>query len=360
VPVSVIVGGQYGSEGKGKVADWRARSEDVAVAVRVGGPNSGHTVVEPGGIVHVLRHLPTPALTSEVHCVLVAGNYIDLDVLRAEIALTGITAARLSIDPLAVIITDAQRRSEMARHLDQTIGSTATGTGAAVEARLDRDLSVQFARDVVELRPFIGSTGTLLRKYLRSGERILIEGTQGFGLSVLHSPHYPFVTSRDTTAAAFVSESGLSPLDVDEIIMVLRAFPIRVGGNSGPLEDEINWSVVTRESGSAESIVETTSVTHRVRRVARFTADIVRAAIMTNVPTMLVMNHLDYIDASCRNQKWISERVERFIEQVEGAIERRIDLLGTGPSVLIGRGTEVKGKGTEQGGFTRWVTEVRQ
>jgi len=65
---------------------------------------------------------------------------------------------------------------------------------------------------------------------------VIIEGTQGFGLSLLHAADYPYVTSRDTTAAAFVSEAGLSPLDVDDIVLVLRAFPIRVGGNSGPFK----------------------------------------------------------------------------------------------------------------------------
>ena len=88
-----------------------------------------------------------------------------------------------------------------------------------------------------------------MREHLEAGQRIIIEGTQGFGLSLLHSKYYPFVTSRDTTAAAFVSEAGLSPLDVDDIVLVLRAFPIRVGGNSGPLPNEIDWDTVTSESG---------------------------------------------------------------------------------------------------------------
>lgn len=360
MPVSVIVGGQYGSEGKGKIAYWRARAKDVAVAVRVGGPNSGHTVIDVGGRAYILRQLPTPAFLSHIQCALVAGSYVDLDVLMAEVALTDITATRLSIDPGAVIITDTQRRSETERLLKKSIGSTATGTGAAVEARVGRGESLLFAKDVAELRPFVRPTVPLMREYLGSGARILIEGTQGFGLSVLHSPHYPFATSRDTTAAGFVSESGLSPLDVDEVIVVLRAFPIRVGGNSGPLDDEIDWSVVTGESGSADPIVEMTSVTQRRRRVARFTPGIVRAALTANAPTMLIMNHLDYIDASCRNQRWISERVERFVARVEGAIERRIDLLGTGPSVLIGRGRGSEKRRTGQGGIARWGTKARR
>ena len=90
----------------------------------------------------------------------------------------------------------------------------------------------------------------LLRQHLDAGERLVLEGTQGFGLSLVHSSYYPFVTSRDTTAAAFVSEAGFSPLDVDEIVLVIRAFPIRVGGNSGPLPNEIDWHTLSTESGS--------------------------------------------------------------------------------------------------------------
>lgn len=151
------------------------------------------------------------------------------------------------------------------------------------------------------VKEYIKPVIPFLREKLNNGERIIVEGTQGFGLSLLHSSHYPYVTSRDTTAAAFISEVGLSPLDVDEIIMVIRAFPIRVGGNSGNLLDEINWETITNESRSDNPIVEYTSVTKTLRRVARFNTDIVLQAIKANKPTCIVLNHLDYIDASCKD-----------------------------------------------------------
>jgi adenylosuccinate synthase len=164
-----------------------------------------------------------------------------------------------------------------------------------------------------------------------------MEGTQGFGLSLLHSPSYPYVTSRDTTAAAFVSEMGLSPLDVDEVVMVLRAFPIRVSGNSGPLPYETDWTTITRDSGSPISILEHTSVTHRVRRVARFDPEIVRSAIAVNAPTHLVLNHIDYIDFECRKLNALSERALDFIESVERLVGAQIDYVGCSPSSIITR-----------------------
>ncbi len=79
--------------------------------------------------------------------------------------------------------------------------------------------------------------------------RVIVEETQGFGSSPLNARHFPYVTSRDTTASAFLSETGLSPLDVDDVSLVIRSFPIRVEGNSGPLKDEINWATVSKELG---------------------------------------------------------------------------------------------------------------
>src|SRR5206468_1357773 len=102
------------------------------------------------------------------------------------------------------------------------------------------------------------------------------------------SPDYPFVTSRDTSAAGATAEAGLSPLDVDQVALVLRSFPIRVAGRSGPLPNEITWEKLTRESGHRGTLAEFTSVTGRLRRVARFDAEIVRRAIAVNAPTLVV------------------------------------------------------------------------
>ena len=174
---------------------------------------------------------------------------------------------------------------------------------------------------------------------LEQRRRIVIEGTQGFGLSVLHSPYYPFTTSRDTTAASFVSEAGLSPMDVDDIALVIRAFPIRVGGNSGPLPKEVSWDVITKESGSPFSIVEYTSVTHRERRVARFDSEVVKQAIACNHPTQIVLNHVDYIDAQCAATELLSTKALKFVREVERSVDRTMTHIGLGPDIIINHET---------------------
>jgi adenylosuccinate synthase len=206
MPVTVIVGGQFGSEGKGKVAHALAQEKRARLAVRVGGPNSGHTVIDPRGNTLVLRQLPTAAILPEVVCVLGAGSYIDVDILLKEMQETGLRSDCLRIDPNAAVITEREKQEEASTALKQAIGSTLSGTGAAVGRRIARVRALRLAKDERRLQPFIAQVPQLLHQHLDAGERLILEGTQGFGLSVLHAPDYPYVTSRDTTAAAFVSE----------------------------------------------------------------------------------------------------------------------------------------------------------
>lgn len=339
MPVSVIVGGQFGSEGKGKVAHEFARLRRGSVAIRVGGPNSGHTVATSDGRTFAFRQLPTAAILPKVVCVIAPGSYVDVDLLLREKATASLDDARLLVDRNALIITADHTGQERQAQLRSRIGSTESGTGAAVVARLSRSPGLKFARDVERLARFMCDTGEILRDRLKSGQRAIIEGTQGFGLSVLHSEDYPYVTSRDTTAAAFVSEAGLSPMDVDEVVLTLRAHPIRVAGNSGPLQSEIDWGTVTLESGSNEPLIERTTVTGNVRRVGRFDPGVVKAAIIHNAPNVIVMNHLDYIDAACRRNGAPTAAALAFVRKAERLIGQKIDFVGTGPDTLIPMGS---------------------
>lgn len=126
-------------------------------------------------------------------------------------------------------------------------------------------------------------------------------------------------------------------MDVDDIIMVLRAFPIRVGGNSGRLPNEIDWPTLSLESGSPDKLVEYTSVTKTLRRVGRFDAAVVQQAITSNRPSRLVLNHLDYVDWSCRSSDAPSTRTHRFVSEIETLINKRIDYFGFGPASLFDR-----------------------
>jgi adenylosuccinate synthase len=336
--VSIIVGGQFGSEGKGKVAHYLARERFAAVAVRVGGTNSGHTAIDEAGRAEILRQLPTAALLDDVICVLPPGSYVDPALLIAEVERIQLDPERLVIDPRAFVVRRSDALAEKQQHLGERIGSTCSGTGSAVSRRVARRSPEDLACTVPALRPFVRATTPLLRSFVRQGERVIIEGTQGYGLSLLHSPYYPHVTSRDTTAAGALSECGLSPLDVDEVVLVLRSHPIRVAGNSGPFASkEIDWSTVGREGGHGEPIAEYTSVTGRLRRVARFDPGLVRQAIETNSPSAIALNHVDYIDARTVNGV-MTERARSFVAQVEEEIDQRVDYIGLGPELLLHAG----------------------
>ncbi len=342
MPVTVIVGGQFGSEGKGKVAHFLAIENKARVAVRVGGSNSGHTVINSLGFPMIFQHLPTAAIHPDVFCALGAGSYIDLDILVNEISRVRLTSERLIIDPNAMLSSINDVREEQLSSLQKDIGSTSSGTGAAIRRRISRNKSVRLAKDEEKLRQFVQPVIPFLRKCLAEGERVIVEGTQGFGLSLLHSQYYPFVTSRDTTAAAFISEVGLSPFDVDDVVLVIRAFPIRVGGNSGPLPNEIDWDTLTHESGSLTPIIEYTSVTKNTRRVANFDPNIVYQAILANQPTRIVLNHLDYIDIACKKTRKTTAKISSFVTAVECSIKRKIDYLGFGPDSLVLNSRNIK------------------
>jgi adenylosuccinate synthase len=342
MPVTVVVGGQFGSEGKGKIAHFLAKETNATLAVRVGGPNSGHTVVNGAGVPVIFRHLPTACVLPNTKSVIPPGAYLNVPLLLQEIASIGPQPHQLAIDPHAWVITDGDVDAERRMQLPSKIGSTGSGTGGAVIRRVARDRAGTFAKDVQELRPFIAESAELLSKELSKGNRVVVEGTQGFGLSLLHSSRYPNCTGRDTTAAAFISESGLSPLDVDDVVLVIRAHPIRVGGNSGPLSKEITWETVTAESGSPEPLLELTSVTRKARRIARFDPEVVKQAIRANRPTRIALNHLDYVDFQCRSGQRLTQRGLAFVHAIEREIGRRVDLVGVGPAEVVWRNPDRK------------------
>lgn len=330
--VSIVFGGQFGSEGKGKVARYFAQEYGASSVVRVGGINSGHTVISDNGEPIIFRTLPTAVLDNDVNCILPAGSYLDLNILFAEIDMVKLNPKRLKIHPNAVVITKNQVIAEKNADLGERVGSTLTGMGGAVAMRVMRDKGLVMAKDVKELSPYICDTADFLRGELLKGHEVLIEGTQGYGLSNLHSSYYPYATSRDTSAAGFLSEAGLSPFDVKHIIMVMRSYPIRVAGQSGPLRGEISWAEVTARSGRDVPIKEYTSVTLKERRVALFDENVILQSIICNKPDRIVLNHLDYLPGDGES---ISAERMAFVSDVEKSIGQKIGYVGLGPDSIL-------------------------
>ena len=336
MPVTIVVGGQYGSEGKGKVALHLARRQGAAAVVRVGGTNSGHTGVDRNGDTWALRQLPAAVLEPGTIAILPPGALIDPDIFLDEVARLRLGPDRVRVSRLATLITAADREAERASGIIEGIGSTGSGTGVALARRIGRlDRGGRLARDHEGLRDYLDDTGPMMRDLLQRGKRIVIEGSQGFGLSLLHGPEYPKATSRDTTAAAFVGEAGLSPFDVDDITLVVRAHPIRVAGKSGRLLDETTWADVAASARLPHDYVELTTSTRKVRRVGRFDPAIVRMAIDANRPTRIVLNHMDYVDPDSRAGH-PGPLAAKFVEEVvEGPLGIRVDWLGTGPADVV-------------------------
>ena len=332
MPCTIVVGGQYGSEGKGKVVSLYSSSLDKPWIVRCGGPNSGHTT-SINGKDTVLRQVPAGASNPEAMLLLAAGCAVDIDVLLHEVSMLKLGRNRIVVDPRAVLVEDIDRHCEV--EASKTIGSTASGTGAALIRRMLRPHDIRLARDSAKLQKHVRveSVAPLLHSCLDNGSHVVIEGTQGFGLSLLHGPYYPYLTARDTTASGFAMEVGLSPRQIDSIIMVIRTFPIRVGGNSGPMGEEITWEDVHGISGSPEPIPEYTSVTKRLRRVARFDIEAVKSACKYNRPTSLAimgLDRLDYRNHRISNISDLTEEAKQFIQNIEQETDVSVELVGTG------------------------------
>lgn len=333
MPISIVVGGQFGSEGKGKVAlEIVRRTRGPVTVIRVGGPNSGHTAYDRSGKKWALRQMPAACIDRNVDVVFPAGSYLDVGVLLSEIDSLNYPLDRIFISEHANIITAEQAAWEQESGLVGSIGSTGSGVGAALLASAARGarnfpLRAFHAGDDARLELFRRDTTALLHKKLLAEERVVIEGTQGFGLSLLDGGHWPKATARCTTAAAALAEAGLSPLLVDDVTMVIRAFPIRVAGESGPLVGETSWASIAQRSGLKRDIREYTTVTNKERRVGEFDANAVQSAIRANMPNRIVLNHLDYIGPE--NSIFLSNStVSKFIEIVSSDIGQQIDWYG--------------------------------
>lgn len=343
--LQVVVDGQYGSTGKGSVAAHLARNSSKPVsAVRVAGPNAGHTAVDQDGQRWPLRCIPVAAVVNpSAQLYLAAGSEIDISVLLREVE--ALEAAghkirdRLTIDPLATILEARHHHTEAAAQLTDRIGSTGKGIGAARADRIMRTAAVVRDTDLQDLCA-IAPVAPLLRGALAADELLQIEGTQGYGLG-LHTDNYPQVTSSDCRAVDFVAMAGVSPWDpvvTDlEIVVVYRPYPIRVAGNSGPLKGETTWEGL----GLPE---ERTTVTHKVRRVGHWDPALALAALHANggpsdhVHVALTMaDQLDPAVAGVTTPGPLmgSAAVNEFMAMVENQLSTPVWLVGTSDRTMV-------------------------
>jgi adenylosuccinate synthase len=282
--------------------------------------------------------LPTGVIHPSTRLLIPSGGLIDLSVLREEMQMLRLDPARVGIDRNAMVIEAKDRAVERELGMRERLSSTLSGVGSAVSRRALRTPDVRTAKSVggAWLESLITDVADECNTALDRGRKVLVEGTQGFGLSLYHSDHYPKTTSRDTSAAGFLSEVGLSPLRVTEIVAVFRTFPIRVAGvQAGPLEQETDWEILQRESGYPSPIREYTSVTGKLRRVARFDWDMAQRTVVLNRPTRIAVMGFDYLDyADYKKTKFgdLGAKSLAFATRFEAQIGK-ISYVGTGPGL---------------------------
>jgi adenylosuccinate synthase len=328
--VDVILGGLYGSEGKGNIAFHLAPEYDLLI--RVGGPNAAHKVYLASNEEFIHFSLPSGTQAGQAQLVIGPGSVVYPPDLLSEIARCDVSNERLSIDPQVMIIEDSDMKLE-AEDLKGRIGSTASGTGSATARKIMRGETVRLARDVPELHPYVRPTLEILERAYAGGQRIMLEGTQGSGLSLHHGP-YPHVTSRDTNVAGCLAEAGIAPARVRKVVLVVRTYPIRVGGTSGPLTTELSWEEIERRSGlTGLAAKEHTTKTKKLRRVGEPEWDLLRRAAVLNAPTDIALTFADYLDAK-NAEAWrfeqLSEETIQFIDEVESVTGARVSLIATG------------------------------
>jgi adenylosuccinate synthase len=231
---------------------------------------------------------------------------------------------RFHIDPMCAVVEDEDRTEGVERI--NRIGGTGKGTGGATARRVRRVGPI--ARDVPALRPYLHAASRL-----STYKHIIIESAQGFGLSLTRSGFYPYTTSRDVTPGAVLNDAGLPAKDF-KTILVLRTFPIRVAGPSGPLANEITWDDLSQETRGYVT-PERTTVTNKIRRVGRWDPEIAKAAIHACAPDYIALTFFDYWRPDLANFTTLDMDAYRRLEAVQSELRVPIRWVSTGFQTII-------------------------
>ncbi len=323
MPSTVIVGGFFGDEGKGKIVSYLALKDNPSIVVRGGaGPNAGHTIAD-GDKVYKVRMLPSGFLNKSSKVMIGPGVVINPTILLKEINDFGVSD-RAFVDQRCGIIeeTHVERDSK----LKTTIGSTGSGTGPANADRAMRTLKL--AKDIDSLSSYLKDVPTAVNQALDENKGVLVEGTQGTYLSLWHGT-YPYVTSKDVTASGICSDIGLGPKRVDDVMVVFKSYVTRVG--EGPLENELASDTISKKGWS-----EWGTVTGRQRRAAEFSFSLAKKAIMLNSATQIAITKLDVLFPSCAHKTSYASldgEAKSFIKNIEDKLGVPVTLIGTGPAI---------------------------
>lgn len=325
MPCTLVIGGFFGDEGKGKIISYLALRDNPSIVVRGGaGPNAGHTIRD-GDRVFKVRMLPSGFVNKNARVMIGPGVVIDPDVLQREVGEFG-AAGRAFVDARCGIIEERHRARDRGDDLRKKIGSTGSGTGPANADRAMRTL--RLAGDIGELSACVADVPLEVNCALDEGKGVLVEGTQGTFLSLWHGT-YPFVTSKDVTASGICADVGLGPTRVDEVMVVFKAYVTRVG--TGPLAGEL-----PAEEADSRGWSEFGTVTGRQRRAAEFDFDLAGRAVMLNSATQVAVTKLDVLYPECAGKTSYGELgqdAQDYIGNIEDRLGVPVTLVGTGPAI---------------------------
>ncbi len=323
---TIIVGGFFGDEGKGKIVAHIAYKDKPVIISRGGvGPNAGHTV-QVGDHEYGVRMVPSGFVYKEARLCIGSGVLVDPRILKQEVEMLNVKG-RVFVDKRCGIITeDHIIRDKGSAHLSKKIGSTGSGCGPANSDRVMR-LSPQ-AKDVPELAEYMLDVPKAIDDELKQGNTVLLEGTQGFGISLYYGT-YPFVTSKDTSASQIAADNGVGPTKIDDVIVVFKAYPTRVG--EGPFSTEMTF-----EKSDSMGIQEFGTVTHRKRRIGGWDGDMARYSAMINGCTQAAITGIDRVDKACFGVKEfgkLTKKARDFLKDAEADIGSPVTLISTGPEM---------------------------
>jgi adenylosuccinate synthase len=347
--VSIVVGGHYGDEGKGKVVSYLALKDDPAYIGRAGvGPNAGHTVVHDGKK-YGLRMISCGFVNPSSHIVVGAGVLVDIKRFQDEVAMTGVKG-RISIDKRCAVIEDSHKEADRDAN-SKRIGTTGSGCGPANAARVNR--VARQAKDFPELADYIADVPQMLNDAIDDDEEVLVEASQGFGLS-LYFGNYPYVTSKDTTASTAAADVGIGPTKVDRVYVIYKAYMSRVGEDpfihylSDPeVKASKVWTSLLQKADDkgikgttnekiASYLGEVGTVTGRPRKIGSFDFELARYSARVNGATDICITCIDKLFPECagvRNAKELSKDALNHVRDIEERVGVRATIISTGPDV---------------------------
>lgn len=338
---SVLVGGQFGSEGKGLAAAWlslNSKHDKFDIATCNAGAQAGHTTKFKDGTGFVCFHLPTTGVMNngrETLSYINAGSIIDPDALHAEMKACGMSKGRVIIHPRAAVITERNKVAERdPKSSTAKTASTQKGVGHAISDKIMR--RAELAGRCKYLSDYRIETLDL-NHHLMSDYSVIVEVPQGTDLSLNNGGFYPYTTSRDCWVASGLNDAGIHPNFLGNVCMVVRTFPIRVGnlfnemgeqiGTSGPFypdSEELQWDL---HFPGVEP--ERTTVTKRVRRIATWSNRQYYHGLMLNRPDIVFVNFLNYLNDAEMFETFVTNM--RTVEETLGVKLRHAYSFGPCP-----------------------------